>query len=127
MKGDQKMENVYRSEEIGKKITIDGKTVIFYNEARGARDGFNHFSEMYIDGERIASVKVHYINRTWECYRFQSAMKKAVYSAAEEATEKLISIFKETKGRKRVTKEERALIINTSPVIAFYNKIYQSI
>jgi hypothetical protein len=43
-----------------------------------ARDGFNHFAILYIDGIEVDSAKVHYINRTWESYEFQSVMQKLI-------------------------------------------------
>jgi hypothetical protein len=43
-----------------------------------ARDGFNHFATLYVDGVERETVKVHYINRTWESYEFQSVMQKLV-------------------------------------------------
>jgi len=43
-----------------------------------SRDGFNHFATLYINGVEVEQVKVHYINRTWESYEFQSAMEKLI-------------------------------------------------
>jgi hypothetical protein len=43
-----------------------------------ARDGFNHFATLYINGEAVDEAKVHYINRTWESYEFQSVMQKLI-------------------------------------------------
>jgi hypothetical protein len=33
---------------------------------------------LYIDGKEVETAKVHYINRTWERYEFQSVMKKLI-------------------------------------------------
>jgi hypothetical protein len=46
-----------------------------------ARDGFNHFAEVYKDGNLVGSAKVHYINRTWESYNYESAISKALDKA----------------------------------------------
>jgi len=43
-----------------------------------ARDGFNHFATLYVDGVEKETTKIHYINRTWELYEFQSVMKQLV-------------------------------------------------
>lgn len=54
-----------------------------------ARDGFNHTATLYIDGKAVDSAKVHYINRTWESYEFQTVMQKLVDKATElSSTEK---------------------------------------
>ena len=43
-----------------------------------ARDGFNHFATLYNRRSADDEVKVHYINRTWESYEFQSVLYRAV-------------------------------------------------
>jgi len=43
-----------------------------------SRDGFNHFATLYINGVEDVATKVHYINRTWESYDYQSAIRQAV-------------------------------------------------
>lgn len=41
-----------------------------------SRDGFNHFATLYLNGREMDRVKVHYINRTWERYEFDSVIEK---------------------------------------------------
>lgn len=60
---------------------VNGKHFEFDCEYRDARDGFNHFVRLYMNDELIAEEKRHYINRTWEAYRYQSAMIGAVNNA----------------------------------------------
>jgi len=43
-----------------------------------SRDGFNHFATLYDHGFPEETVKIHYINRTWERYEFQSVLQKLV-------------------------------------------------
>ena len=43
-----------------------------------SRDGFNHFATLYINGVEDVTTKIHYINRTWEVYDFQSVIRQAV-------------------------------------------------
>ena len=50
-------------------------------EYKNARDGFNHFATLYINGEPVQTTKAHYINRTWEAYDFQSVMQQLVQKA----------------------------------------------
>jgi hypothetical protein len=54
---------------LGGGITIVARTT-------PSRDGFNHVAEYYKDGVLIDSAKVHYINRTWEKYNFETAIRK---------------------------------------------------
>jgi hypothetical protein len=48
-----------------------------------ARDGFNHTATLYINGKAVDSAKVHYINRTWESYEFQTVMQRLVDKTTE--------------------------------------------
>lgn len=41
-----------------------------------SRDGFNHFATLYKGGSILGEAKIHYINRTWESYEFQSVLQK---------------------------------------------------
>lgn len=45
---------------------------------RKMRDGFNHYAVLYVDGVPVDEAKVHYINRTWEAYDYQSVMQSLV-------------------------------------------------
>jgi len=44
--------------------------------AESSRNGFNHVCTLMVNGRDRESVKVHYINRTWESYEFETALKK---------------------------------------------------
>lgn len=57
--------------KINDKITV----VARYGDSR---DGFNHFADLYINGNLVDSAKVHYINRTWESYEFESVLEKLI-------------------------------------------------
>jgi len=52
------------------------------------RDGFRHRATLVLNGKEVDETTVHYINRTWESYEFQSVMEKLVdktsYLTAEE-------------------------------------------
>jgi len=52
------------------------------------RDGFRHRATLVLNGKEVDSTTVHYINRTWESYEFQSVMERLVektsYLTAEE-------------------------------------------
>lgn len=55
----------------------------FVNTFESTRNGFNHKSEMRYwnmetSGNMYWTEKVHYINRTWETYRYRTAMIKTV-------------------------------------------------
>ncbi len=47
-------------------------------EYKKARDGFNHVAVLIVNGNTVDKVRVHYINRTWESYKFQSVMERLI-------------------------------------------------
>ena len=95
----------------------------FKNKSFGTRNGFAHTSELFVDNELKASVKCNYLNRTWEAYTFQSAMKQAVSVAIENE----ILAQKHLKQIKRLTKALREDIINSSPLIQRLQEKYKSL
>lgn len=48
------------------------------NLSRSRRGGFSHDSTLYFDGVQINKTSVHYYNRTWENYQFQTSMRRVV-------------------------------------------------
>ena len=48
------------------------------NLSRSRRGGFSHDSTLYFDGVQINKKSVHYYNRTWESYPYQTSMRRVV-------------------------------------------------
>lgn len=79
------------------KVTFDGdhgKDIVFLNTARSTRNGFAHDSSLIVDGCRMGEHTAHYLNRTWEYYRFQTAMLGAIDSALDYRLERMKENFK---------------------------------
>jgi len=57
--------------KINNKITIVARH-------EDTRSGFRHIADLYINGEKVDSVKVTYQNRTWESYQFQSVLRHLI-------------------------------------------------
>ena len=53
------------------------------NESRNRRNGFSHDSTLLFNGVEIGKASVHWSNRTWESYRFQTSMLRVVDEAIE--------------------------------------------
>ena len=85
----------------------------FTNRYGSTRSGFFHESKLYFDSELLSSAKLSYLNRTWECYPYQSAMKQAVRNAIENE----IAEEKSKRQIKRLTKQLREQIENESELI----------
>ena len=85
----------------------------FINTEKKTKSGFYHKTKLYIDSEFILECKRSYLNRTWEAYPYQSAMKQALANAIEVE----IQNEKQKRGIKRLTKELRELIARESSLI----------
>lgn len=109
-----------------RKIKIDGKEVEFVNAFRGTRSGFAHDTTMFIDGRKVAEATCHYLNRTWECYTYQTVMLKAVYELIEQETEYLKNRFLKINGYKKMTAQRKAVFeeeCRQNVNLAFYEQI----
>lgn len=46
--------------------------------SQSTRSGFRHVASVCRNGESIGSTKICYLNRTWECYQFESVLMQAI-------------------------------------------------
>ena len=91
-----------------KKYAINGNEYMFFNDSYGNRSGFVHKTALHLNDRLIGENKIQYYNRTWECYTYQSVMKRVVRALLEEE----FNIFKEgwklSHNVKRLTKAKES-------------------
>lgn len=90
-----------------KKLNVCGREVEFVNNWRGTRSGFAHDTTLFINGIERVTATCHYINRTWECYAYQTVMCKAVAELKERLEGVLTEQFKAERGYKKITENRR--------------------
>lgn len=90
---------------------VGNNTYVFWVEYVDCRDGFSHTCELYKNGYRINSNRVHYINRTWESYRFQSVMLGCVRKAMEHILDRAVDDYKNQNGLTRLVKAKRDAVV----------------
>lgn len=113
----------------------DGSTAVFENECRNTRYGFAHISELLIlfknENRVIRTIyTAHYLNRTWEAYTFQSAMRSAVYTLVKARKDDLREAFKKERGYKKLTAkraEEFAESIKNDYKLSAYREIMDAL
>ena len=91
-----------------RKITINGNAYEFINDSRNTRSGFAHDTTLFKNGEEIGRATAIYYNRTWECYRYQTVMKKCVRGLIDEKYNDFIVAYKAENNIKRLTAGKRA-------------------
>lgn len=91
-----------------RKITVNGNEYEFINESRNTRHGFAHDTKLFRGYSNIAKNSCHYLNRTWECYRYQTVMKGCISNLIDSRYTDFIANYKTENNIKRLTAEKRA-------------------
>lgn len=100
-----------------REITVNGNKYQFINESRNTRHGFAHDTELFKNDAFIGEATAHYLNRTWECYRYQTVMMCCISDIIEAKLNRFIADFKEENGIRRLAKAKREEVET-----AFYNR-----
>ena len=89
-------------------IKVNGKEYNFLCNWRKNRSGFVHEVELKnADGWTLSNFKVQYYNRTWERYRYQSAMSGCVSALESDRKELLKRNFMTEHNYKKLTESRR--------------------
>lgn len=115
-----------------KKRNINGKEVEFFCESYNTRHGFGHRVQIFMDGTPIwnGENRSHYLNRTWERFRYETCMLGAVRNVLEYWETELKNEFKTSKGISRLTakyKDECEDYIAYDTTVQFYRELYNDI
>lgn len=95
-----------------KKFTVNGKEYEFVNSSRNTRSGFAHDTTLFINGVENAEHTCHYLNRTWECYTYQTVMMGAVRELINDRRIRLERKYKEDNGFSKLTDKRRLELEN---------------
>lgn len=91
-----------------RKFDVNGHHYDFVCESFDTRSGFGHKCELIKDDSyRIGESKRFYLNRTWECYKYQSAMLDVVQNEIDSRIKSLEDEFKKEKGYKLINAKRR--------------------
>ncbi len=92
-----------------------------------SRDGFNHVAKLRGPDGFCLTKKAHYINRTWEAYRFQNVAKLVVGRAMEAATAAAVDAWKARHGKRRAAPGLRAELFREVNVANGLKAFYDSL
>ena len=90
-------------------VNFQGEKNSIYCKCENTRNGFKHVATMYYNRNTYVAV-CYYLNRTWECFEYQSVIRKLFYTISDEMKEKAVKNWKASKGKKRISKTERERI-----------------
>lgn len=109
-----------------KSFTVGNDKVEIYCSSRNTRSGFAHDAELFINGNSYPKSTCHYINRTWECYTFQSVIQKALSDVIQRKEEFIVNELKKKNNWSKITptrKQEVEVVINADERITNLKKI----
>lgn len=90
-----------------RKIKVNGREYQFVNSSRNTRTGFAHDTTLFIDGREYGRATAIYYNRTWECYQYQTVMKRCIDEMIENNYKDYVEMYKADNDIKRLTAEKR--------------------
>ncbi len=90
-------------------VNFQGEKNSIYCKCENTRNGFKHVATMYYNRNTYVAV-CYYLNRTWECFEYQSVIRKLYYIISDEMKEKAVEEWKISKGKKRISAVERERI-----------------
>lgn len=109
-----------------KRINIDGREFAFICDWRSTRNGFAHDATMMEGWRTVAKATRHYLNRTWECWSYQSAILDAIGKAMDEEAKWVENNVKRDNGWEKLTAKRReavAAALAESEDYAIYKKL----
>lgn len=106
---------------------IEGRNFQIFCESWSNSRAWGHRAVLMSNGDRLQDVKVRYYNRTWECWQYQSVAQSAVYNELQEMKTRALVRYKDATGRKRLTKEDKAMIWAGDHDIKILQALYDSL
>jgi len=89
------------------KMEINNTRFEFVCNSRSTRNGFAHDCNLFINDNREQTAHCYYLNRTWECWQYQTACITAINQEIEWYTNRMLDKFKNENGYNRMTGKRR--------------------
>lgn len=95
-----------------KKFKIGKNHFEFVCETYENSRNWGHKVNLFKNGTEISKAKKTYINRTWEAYRYQSCMLKAIEQEIDEQKEYLKENYKDENNIYKMGKKDKQILEN---------------
>lgn len=90
--------------EIKTKVNGRNFTVQFVNDYKDTRTGFAHVTTLLVNGIEWSNNRCNYLNRTWECYTYQTVMIGACNNFINDRQDSIKEYIKRQHNTNRITK-----------------------
>lgn len=71
---------------------------------------WGHNATLFKDNDELTHSRIRYLNRTWECYQYQSVILDAIYEAIKRRQSRLVYDYKLQANVVRMTKRRKELL-----------------
>lgn len=88
-------------------IRLGEDEYLFVNQTSHDYYGTTERSTLLRNGVEVSNGKDRWINRPWYQYRYQNAMRNAVWKLIEDKKERSEKVFKAARGYKRLTADRK--------------------
>lgn len=106
---------------------INGVDFTLYCNTWETRNSWGHEVTLYQGTNQIGRIKLRYYNRTWESYKFRTAIQIVIMEAVDRAKALAREAFKRLNGYKIITKKRSAeflAYLNTDLKYQMFNSLY---
>jgi len=110
-----------------REIKVRGTKFKFVCEGYSNSRAWGHRVVLLENGIEKADVKIRYYNRTWECYKFQTTMQKAVREVQERREKRIIEDYKYDHNVNRLTKEKKEELLKADDYLKTYKLLEKRI
>lgn len=90
-----------------KRFEINGREFAFLCDSYSTRNGFAHRAKMFENWRKTGEAKRFYLNRTWECWDFQSVILDAISNAMSDVADDVKEDIKARNGWDKITAKRR--------------------
>ena len=87
-------------------------------------NSWGHKATLFKGDYELTKSRIRYLNRTWECYQYQSVILDAIYEAIKRRQSRLIADYKLTTGAIRTTKSTKEKLFKNDIDIIELEELY---
>lgn len=87
-------------------------------------NSWGHKATLFKDDYELTHSRIRYLNRTWECYQYQSVILDAIYEAMKRRQTRLVDDYKSQANVMRMTKRRKELLYQDDVELQELEELY---
>lgn len=110
-----------------KKYNVGKTQYTFVCETWETSSAWGHKVTMFRNDYEETSVKIRYYNRTWECFRYQTCILKAIETTAKEYKDIAVRNYKYSNNVSRLKQEIKEKLWQENEILQELEDLYNQI